>query len=249
MDSAYRALCAVPGVTLVNNSHAGADDYAAWLGIDARSIGVIYNGVECSDAKLDGCERERWRETLHIPARAEVVGSMFRFAPEKRPVLWLHVAAAIAARRPETWFVIFGEGELLGEMEATARRLGLAGRLRMPGVTSSACSALSAMDAVLLTSAWEGTPNVALEAQWYGVPVIATRAGGSAEAIAHGETGWIVDASDPPTIAERVVATLDDEGACHRLPTAGLQFIAERFGLARMIDETLMVYGNGASRR
>ena len=135
------------------------------------------------------------------------------------------------------------------EMAAAARRLGLAGRLRMPGVTSAPFSALSAMDAVLLTSRWEGTSNVALEAQGCGVPVIATRAGGSAEAIAHGETGWIVDTSDASTIAERVVATLDDGAVRHRLRTAGPRFIAERFGLERMIDETLRIYGHCAPPR
>jgi glycosyltransferase involved in cell wall biosynthesis len=174
---------------------------------------------------------------------------MFRFCPEKRPLLWLHVAAAVAALRPDTWFVIFGQGELRSEMEAAARRLGLAGRLRMPGLTASPFLALSAMDAVLLASAWEGTPNVALEAQSCGVPVIATRAGGSAEAIADGETGWIVDASDAPTIADRVVAALEDGVERHRLRTAGPRFIAERFGLERMIDETLRAYGQSAPAR
>jgi glycosyltransferase involved in cell wall biosynthesis len=249
MAAAYRALCAVPGVSLVNNSRAGAEDYAAWLGLDADEIPVIYNGVESADTTLAAGERERWRQTLNLPPQAGVVGGMFRFSPEKRPLLWLQVAAAVAARKPDTCFVLFGEGELLAEIKRLARQLGLASRLRLPGVTASPFAALSAMDTVLITSSWEGTPNVALEAQSCGVPVVATGGGGSAEAIAHGETGWIVDSSEAPAIAERVAATLDDTAVRHRVRRAGPRFIAERFGLERMIDETLRAYGHRAPSR
>lgn len=243
MDAAYRALSAAPGVSLINNSRAGADDYAAWLGLDPACIGVIYNGVDRAGAIADADARERSRAAWRIPPRADVVGGMFRFAPEKRPLLWLEAAAAVAAQRPDTEFVIFGDGELRTEMEAAAGRLGLTARLRMPGVTSAPFAALNAMDALLLTSEWEGTSNAALEAQACGVPVIVTRGGGSVEAIVHGETGWIVDAAEAPAIAARVAAALDDRGARQRIRAAGPRFIAGRFGVDRMVEDTLRAYG------
>jgi glycosyltransferase involved in cell wall biosynthesis len=154
----------------------------------------------------------------------------------------MQVAAAVARDRPDAHFVVFGRGDLQAEMRRAARGFGLEGRLRMPGLTSASFSALSAMDVVLLTSMWEGTPNVALEAQWCGVPVVVTSGGGSVEAIEHGVTGWVVDDVDAAAIAARVVATLNDDAARRRARETGHQFVSRTFGFDRMIADTLATY-------
>src|SRR5207249_229665 len=51
---------------------------------------------------------------------------------------------------------------------------------------------LAASDVLLLTSDWEGTPNVLLEAQHCGCVPVATDAGGTREAVRPGETGLLV---------------------------------------------------------
>jgi glycosyltransferase involved in cell wall biosynthesis len=99
------------------------------------------------------------------------------------------------------------------------------------------------MDVFVLTSQSESLPNVLLEAQACGVPVVATRAGGSPEAIDHRHTGWIVDEDNPSAIAEQIVATLNDRSFCERARVSGPRFVAARFGLDRMIEETLQLYG------
>lgn len=244
MDPAYRALAGFPNVTFVNNSRAGAADYARWLGIPESRFEVVYNGVS-----MDGSRRAspgeiaNLRANLGIPPDHMVVGSTFRLYPEKRPLLWIECAAAIAAQRPDTSFVIYGQGILQREMMRRARRLGIADRLHLPGVTDDIVAALSAMDALLLTSYGEGTPNVALEAQWLGIPVIATEAGGVAESIDQGVTGAVVPTTEPETLARRVVEYLDDPDLRARCERSGNRFIRERFGIDRMIAETMALYG------
>ena len=46
MDPAYRVLAKLPNVMLINNSRAGANDYADWIGIQRDQIGVMYNAVD-----------------------------------------------------------------------------------------------------------------------------------------------------------------------------------------------------------
>jgi len=98
------------------------------------------------------------------------------------------------------------------------------------------------LDVFLLTSFGEGIPNVALEAQWAGTPVVATQAGGVAEALALGESGWIVDPPDADRLARCVSWMLGDAGARAQAQTAGPELIQARFGLRRMIDETVKAY-------
>jgi glycosyltransferase involved in cell wall biosynthesis len=240
---AYTALREAPGVSLINNSRAGADDYATWLGVEAASIDVIYNGLDDREAVGLESAAARWRCQLEIPMGAPVVGGMFRFGAEKRPWLWLETVAEISARRPDAWFVLFGDGELRTQVRTHARRLGVAHRLRLPGLTAAPLSAMRAMDVLVMTSALEGLPNVLIEAQACGVPVVATRAGGTSEAVDHSRTGWIVDEEAPSALADRVVATLNDRAFCEQARISGPRFVSTRFGFERMIDETLDAYG------
>src|SRR5262249_26852763 len=101
---------------------------------------------------------------------------------------------------------------------------------------------LLAAEVALLTSRLEGCPNVALEAQFLGVPMVATAVGGSPETILHGETGFLADANDAEGLASHVVQVLTDNELRTRLSAAGPPFIAARFGMERLIDETLTLY-------
>jgi glycosyltransferase involved in cell wall biosynthesis len=139
--------------------------------------------------------------------------------------------------------VIFGAGPLQEKSLALAARRGLGARLHFPGTISDAALGLSLLDAFLLTSRFEGTPNVVLEASILGVPVVATEAGGTREAIAPGVTGLLVEEHDLRRIADAVLSILSDPAWAPRAREEGPRFVAERFGLARMLDETLRLYG------
>ena len=82
-----------------------------------------------------------------------------------------------------------------------------------------------------------------LEAQHVGTPVVAVEAGGTREALEVGRTGWIVDPPEAAGLAERVCAVLDDARLRADCLAAGPAFVAARFGLDRMVDETLAAYG------
>src|SRR5262249_44626903 len=128
----YRALADSSHVVLVNNSRAGADDYADWIGIPRDRIAVIRNGVEFTEGMRPiAAETANLRNQLKIPARVPVIGGMFRFNPEKRPLLWLKAARQVASVLPDAHFVLFGQGEMRTEIEELAQSLGIAERLRM----------------------------------------------------------------------------------------------------------------------
>jgi len=228
-----RALADDPRVVLVNNSRAGAADYARWLDVQEHRIGVVRNGfVPIADG-----DRSAWRRRLGIPAEAPVIGGLFRLAPEKRPLLWMEVAARVLDRISDAHFVIFGDGPLRPTMEQRAERLRLRGRIHLPGVTSEREDAFAAFDLFLLTSVHEGTPNVVLECQWLGLPMVVTGAGGVVEAVAEPE---LID-DHPDTLAEAVVARLG------RASVRRHDWIERRFGLARMIDETETLFGGSVA--
>lgn len=241
MRTAYREIAACEDVIMLNNSEAGANSYAAWLEIDPARIQVLRNGVDFTELeRAPASEVAAIRRHLTIPAEAPIIGSIFRFYAEKQPMLWIEAAAAIAAQAPHVHFVLYGEGPLREKALSLAKKRGLADRLHLLSATENVALALSLFDVFLLTSKYEGTPNVVLEASMLGVPVVATPAGGTAEAICEGETGWIENS--PETLAQRAVQALYDASFRARCAEAGPRFIAQRFGMARMIQETIALY-------
>lgn len=240
MRDAYRAILDHPSVVLSNNSRAGANDYADWLDIDPAKVEVVYNGIDLEPVPSGIRD---FRQAMGIPADAPIVGSAFRMSEEKRPLLWVEAAAEVARRETNAHFVVYGDGPMRPDMIELARRLGIGGRLHLPGPEDDMRSRYRAMDAVMLTSRHEGLPNVLLEAQSLGVPVVAPDVGGVAETVWQGVTGWAVRDADAGRLAEAVLRCLTDTGWAARARAEAPGFVQRRFGMSAMIRRTLEVYG------
>ncbi len=158
----------------------------------------------------------------------------------------MEAAARAAKALPDAHFVVFGTGPMREQMLARAAALGFAKRLHLPGTTDAPGAALSAMDVFMLASGMEGTPNVVLEASLIGLPIVATDAGGTAETIDEGVTGFVVPQDDAALLGDRVTQVLRDPSFRSRAAEAGPAFIRARYGLERMIAETAALYEGGA---
>lgn len=254
LDTVYRALAKRPEVVFTANAEAGGADYERAYGLEPGSIVILRNGVDVAAIRANAPAGTvaGLRERLGVADGRKLVGGVFRLAPAKRPALWLDVARRVAQKDPEVRFLIVGAGLLRDELEAACRGSILADRLVFAGAQSPVEPWIAAMDAMLLVSEVEGLPNVVLEAQSLGVPVIATDAGGTREAIVEGRTGTLVREESAENLAAAVLEVLDPDGPLKDARSLGPAFIEERFGVRRMVDETLAVYDlqpDGSPRR
>jgi glycosyltransferase involved in cell wall biosynthesis/tetratricopeptide (TPR) repeat protein len=245
MQDGYRAVLGHRSVVLSNNSRAGANDYADWLGIDPASIEVIYNGIDFHHLarRVDISHARQERSRLGIPADAPVLASAFRMSEEKRPLLWVEVAAEVARQEKRAHFVVYGDGPLRRDMLDLAKHRGIANRLHLPGARDDIASCYMAMDVVMLTSRHEGLPNALLEAQSLGIPVVAPDVGGVGEAVWQGVTGWAVAPADAASMANRVLFCLHDRMWTNHAHDQGPGFVREHFGIPALVRRTLEVYG------
>ena len=244
MHPAYRALASLDCVTFLNNSEAGAADYTQWLGLPRERFTVVRNGVNLGHLKRveDKLIRE-YRQSVGIPENAQVVGSIFRFWAEKRPMLWLQTAVLVAKRFPEVHFLIIGEGPMRREMESFIDNNGLKGKVHLPGARPEIATPLSAMNIFVLTSEFEGTPNVVLEAQWLGLPIVATDAGGTRESFECNVTGLLAANPAAEEIALLIGEYLANETKMTEAEIHGPQFVARAFCIKRMTQATIRLYG------
>jgi teichuronic acid biosynthesis glycosyltransferase TuaC len=107
---------------------------------------------------------------------------------------------------PHWRLLIAGSGPLRAQLEALARRLGVADRVRFLGeVPHRELPALyTAADVLVLASSREGWANVLLEAMACGAPVVATDVNGTREVVAAPAAGRLVTTRSAAEIARAV---------------------------------------------
>jgi L-malate glycosyltransferase len=208
-------------------------------GITPERIRVVYEGVPDRPAQTGG--REALRE-LGIPEDAPVVGNVAALTGHKDQATLLAAAARVGVRMPGVRFLIVGEGELRGRLEALSRALGLERRCIFAGFRADLDRLIPAFTVFCLSSHMEGLGTSLLDAMAFGVPVVATAAGGIPEAVTDGLTGRLVPSRDPDALAAALVDVLADPARRAAWGRAGRQRFEARFTADRMVEATLATY-------
>jgi CelD/BcsL family acetyltransferase involved in cellulose biosynthesis len=94
----------------------------------------------------------------------------------------------------------------------------------------------------VLCSETEGLSNAVLEYMACGLPVVATDVGGNPDLVVPGETGFLYPPGDVAALAAHLDALLGDDALRARMGAAATARFRDRFGLARMVRETVAVY-------
>lgn len=149
----------------------------------------------------------------------------------------------VLARAPGAEYWIVGDGDARPGLEALAREMGVAGRVRFMGRVSDGelLAAYQAADVFLLPSNQEGFGIVYVEAMRQGCPVIAGNHGGAPEVVDDGVTGFLVEHGDETAIATRVVQLLEDPELRARMGRAARARVEELFTHRRFRDRVRQI--------
>ena len=141
--------------------------------------------------------------------------------------------AAFALVPKDGWRLrILGEGPLRGSLEAQIDELGLHDRVMLVGEVLDVPAYLAESDIFALSSRWEGMPLSILEAMTAGLPVIACNAGGLAEVVLDGQTGFVVPQADPEKLAAALTKLIEDTELRQQFGAAGRRRVEDNFSLA-----------------
>lgn len=133
-----------------------------------------------------------------------------RFVPEKDFRTLLRAFARV--RTPGAKLTILGKGPQRDMLEREVMRLGLAGRVSMPGYSREPWMAYALAKVFVLSSVSEPFGNVVVEAMAHGLPIVATACSGPLEILKHGVYGRIVSLDDEVQLANAIDDTLADTG-------------------------------------
>lgn len=234
----YRATGVLDTVT-VTNSHAAARVLVEEGTVPAHRLRVIPNGV---DLRLfDAPGAPTLRAELRLPAATVLFLGMGRLVAQKD---WPTLLRAVAAYDgPAAHWAIAGDGPDAPALRALIEQLGVGDRVTLLGLRGDAPRLLAACDALVLSSTYEGLPNVVLEAMAAGRPVVATRVGGCAELLGTA-FGLLVPPGRPAELAT-ALAELAGRDPAQRsaIGASAARHIRENYSLAAADERWVALVG------
>jgi len=193
-------------------------DTARLTGLPASRLSVVRNPVVTPRLATLAVERvdHPWMEDDAVPL---VLGAG-RLTEQKDFPTLVRAFARLRAERPAR-LAILGEGRARARLEQLAAELGVARDVALPGFTPNPYAWMARARLFVLSSAWEGSPNVLTEALALGVPSVATDCpSGPREILAGGRWGPLVPVGDDAALARAMAETLDAPLPADRLRAA-----------------------------
>jgi glycosyltransferase involved in cell wall biosynthesis len=149
----------------------------------------------------------------------------------------LQAFARVVHKHSNAILLIAGDGPLRETMENMAQELGAEKYVKFLGIRRDIPQLMNAADAYVMSSAWEGMPNVLLEASATGLPIVATDVGGNREVVLDGITGFLVPPRNPEALAEAVLRMMDlPEEKRREMGKAARKHVEDNFSLDRVVD-------------
>lgn len=199
------------------------------MGMPPERISLIQNGVD-TERFTPGPRSAEIIARHHLEGK-QVLLTVGRLVARKGADMAMRAMALIRAQRDNVHYLVIGEGELRPELEAMIAEHGLADCVTLVGKASEAdlipylrtCDLFLMPNRTMPDGDTEGFGLVFREANACRKPVIGGRAGGVVEAVVHGQSGYLVDGTDPQAIADAVLTILDNPELAERMSAFGLQ--------------------------
>jgi glycosyltransferase involved in cell wall biosynthesis len=213
-------------------SQAVAAFSARQVGLPSEKLVVIPNGI---DLDKYPARQPVDLEAFGIAAGCRAVTFVGRLEPQKG-VNWLIAAAPQwLGKLPDCDLLLVGDGPLRPSLEAAGKEAGIADRVHFAGWRADVPEILAASDLLVLPSAWEGMPNVVLEAMASRRPVVASDVEGVRELLGPNAARQTVRHGDTPGLVDAIIAFMRDPALSSAVGMDNRRRAEASFGIAGMV--------------
>jgi len=240
-EIAYRLTDFLADIT-TNVSRAAVDRYIKVGAAPKDKIFFMPNGIDTFRFQFNQDARLQLRRDLEL-SKSHTWLAVGRFEEAKDYPNLLRAFKRVIDERNDAILLIAGQGTLFEEIKGMAYTLGLTEKVRFLGVRRDVSKLMSAADAYVMSSAWEGLPMVLLEAAACELPIVATDVGGNSEIVLDGVSGYIVPPRDPEALAAAMLKMMSlSEDERKAMGQAGRAHIEANYSLDHVVDRWEKLY-------
>lgn len=221
---------------IIANARGVAEDISLITQIPLKDINIINNPTVSPDIfeKAGLPLKHPW----FSPDGPPVILGVGRLARQKDFPTLIQAFSKVRSQR-DCRLVILGEGKEQKALITLAETLGVRNDIDFPGYTANPFAYMGRSALFVLSSAWEGSPNVLIQALALGVPVVSTDChSGPREILSVGKYGPLVPVGDAETLADAMIKTLETPPE-----KALMQEAAAPFGVDDNVQKYMAVMG------
>lgn len=171
-----------------------------------------------------------------------------RLSRQKGFPFLIRAFADLGAQFDDTRLVIVGDGEEKDALQSLVRELQLDDRVLMTGFRSDVPKLMAEADIFVLSSLWEGMPNVVLQAMQAGLPVIATQVEGISELLEDRRSGRVVKPGSAKELREAIQEMLAQPDVALRLTENAQDVVFKSFTWESVVAQYDQFYRDRLSR-
>lgn len=193
---------------IIVNSEGIKKDLVVNFGLPEGKIAVLYNPMDIEKIKM--LAEEELKEHLWFGEGIPIIINVGSLNLPKAQEYLLR-AFRIVREKVNCRLVILGEGIKKNELKQLAMDLGINNDVAFLGFQNNPFKFISRSSVFVLSSVYEGFPNVLIEAMACGTPVISTRCqSGPEDIITDSVNGLLVPIKDAEKIAEAILRSINN---------------------------------------
>lgn len=210
---------------------------------DKTKIQTIYHGT-----RIDNKSSQtpfQLREKFAISRDKKIIGNIANHYPAKDLPTLVRTLNRLVNEygRKDIHFVQIGKpADKTPEIMQSIKSLGLEPYISFLGFTEDASNFIPQFDIGFMSSKLEGIAQFIYECFYFQVPVVTTNAGGAAEVVKQGATGFIAPKGDDEVLARHVLFALDNPAETKAIVEKARQLLFSQFITPVMAEKTLAVY-------
>ena len=218
------------------------DDLVRLRVAPADRFAVVRLGIDLEPRVHATAHPAASRRALGLGPERFVVGWFGRMTAVKRTHDLVDVLAGLRQLGVDACLLLVGDGADRERLEQRAYEQGLARHCFFLGYQEDVAPWYAVADAVVLTSANEGTPVTIIEALAAARPVVATAVGGVGDVVRDGIDGFLVPVGDTRAMAGRLAEIARDPELGRRLAEAGRRRVLSRYAVERLVSDIDRLY-------
>jgi glycosyltransferase involved in cell wall biosynthesis len=249
---ALEKICAPLSTHLVFVSEENRKE-AAELGIGKKvPKSLIRSGIQLTPTsgrsnveKDNRAENKIQRALKGIPPDSWRVAYVGNFKPQKNPMDLARVAFEVLKQKPNTHFLLAGEGELQMSVENWCRDQGILEHVHFLGWCRRYDDVQKIFDAsncFLMTSLWEGLPRSLVESFAAGKPAVAYGVDGVRDILVDEETGFLIPPGNVQLAAEKILWLAEHPEKAAKMGEKGRERITKDFDIDLMVRQQEELY-------
>ena len=201
----------------------------------AKKMMVIYNGLS---------DRFVGEQSKCLPADGAqvIIGTTARMTDNKQINLMIDVMGDLAARYPNLFYEVIGEGENFEKLVEQVKRLGLESKVRFWGWQDDIASIINNWHMFALPSINEDLPVAMMECMAQGIVPIASSVGGIITLLDNGNNGILCDSRNRSTFMEGITYLLEHPDEYAKRSRRCISTIKESFLIQKTVEDTVAVY-------